>query len=79
MRRTHGHRDRPGRLQQHLPLGADDGLHPEVNTLPGHRAPEHAGNSGERPRRPVLIFAVVYFACFFTPGQRHPVRRQSQV
>lgn len=47
---THGHCDRPGRLQQHLPLGADDGLHPEVNTLPGHRAPEHTGSSGERPQ-----------------------------
>lgn len=44
VRRTHGHRGRFGRLQQHLSVGTDDRLPAEADTCAWHRAPKHAGD-----------------------------------
>lgn len=44
MRRADGHRDRSGRLQQHLPLGSNKRVPPEIDTFPRHRSQKHAGN-----------------------------------
>lgn len=44
MWRAYGHRDCHGRLQQHLSLGSNDFVPPEINTWARHRAPEHTGD-----------------------------------
>ncbi len=44
MWRAYGHRDCFGRLQQHLSLGTNEQLPPEINTWARHRAQKHTGD-----------------------------------
>lgn len=43
MRGTNGHCDCPGWFQQHLSMGANEQVPPEINTVPRHWAQKHTG------------------------------------
>lgn len=47
LRGTDGHCDCLGWFQQHLPMGANEQVPPEVDTVTRHRAQEHAGTNDQ--------------------------------
>lgn len=88
LRGTDGHCDCLGWFQQHLPMGANEQVPPEVDTVTRHRAQKHAGTNdqaGPSDRDEALnemrqdLVLVWLPPLVLVPGQRHTVRSRAQV